>query len=43
MAVYKFAGFWRRFVAYTVDNIITIIINKECVAPVLLSVQYGAV
>ena len=22
MAVYKFAGFWRRFVAYTVDNII---------------------
>ncbi|MGV8058111.1 MAG: RDD family protein [Smithellaceae bacterium] len=26
MAVYKFAGFWRRFVAYTVDNIIINII-----------------
>ena len=22
MAVYKFAGFWRRLVAYTIDNII---------------------
>jgi uncharacterized RDD family membrane protein YckC len=26
MAVYKFAGFWRRFVAYTIDNIIINII-----------------
>jgi uncharacterized RDD family membrane protein YckC len=26
MAVYKFAGFWRRFVAYTADNIIINII-----------------
>ena len=26
MAVYKFAGFWRRFLAYTVDNIIINII-----------------
>jgi uncharacterized RDD family membrane protein YckC len=42
MAVYRFAGFWRRLVAYTIDNVIISIIFTVLFTIVLIAFFTGA-
>jgi uncharacterized RDD family membrane protein YckC len=43
MAVYKFAGFWRRLVAYTIDNIIINIIFFTLFTIAIIAFVFGSV